>query len=126
MMGFIDLIFDNIVFLIAILAGIMSLFKKSGDNEDAGPVRSERPKPVTYEKSDSKPAKLVSIPFLHPVQMKMMKFKLIKPINGMSNYRNQEREENKAKQIKTLIKLNKALFTIRIGKQLKMYRYVEI
>ncbi|MFD2637477.1 hypothetical protein [Piscibacillus salipiscarius] len=57
-MGFIDLIFDNIVFLIAILAGIMSLFKKSGDNEDAGPVRSERPKPVTYEKSDSKPAKV--------------------------------------------------------------------
>ncbi|MGP4072518.1 hypothetical protein ACTWQB_08195 [Piscibacillus sp. B03] len=45
-----DFILNNIIFLIAIIAGLMSLFKRS-DGEDTGPVRTERPTPTTYEKA---------------------------------------------------------------------------
>lgn len=44
-----DFILNNIVFLIAVIAGLMSLFKKSDNEEDSGPIRTERPKQTTYD-----------------------------------------------------------------------------
>ncbi|SEP89985.1 hypothetical protein [Piscibacillus halophilus] len=58
-MGLIEALFNNAFVLIALIAGLLSLFKKSEDNSsEERPVRKERPKPTTYEKTEQKPAEV--------------------------------------------------------------------